>query len=73
MKELSTMEAARAYDTHPNVLNRLILMGRLEARKNGDGHWLISVASLERWNARRVRRSPAPGPVVAVADAGQAA
>jgi hypothetical protein len=56
MAELTTSQAARIYETHPNVLNRLILMGRLSARKNADGHWLISKDSLERWNLNRVRR-----------------
>jgi hypothetical protein len=56
MAELTTSQAVRAYETHPNVLNRLILMGRLTARKNPDGHWLISKESLERWNRNRVRR-----------------
>jgi hypothetical protein len=58
MPELTTAQAVRAYETHPNVLNRLILMGRLTARKNSDGHWLISRESLERWNRQRVRRGP---------------
>jgi hypothetical protein len=59
MGELSTSEAVRVFGTHPNVLNRLILMGRLDARKNpdGSGRWLITRASLDRWNSRRVRRS----------------
>jgi hypothetical protein len=56
MSELTTSQAVRTYETHPNVLNRLILMGRLTARKNADGHWLISKESLERWNRNRVRR-----------------
>lgn len=54
--ELTTSQAARAYQTHPNVLNRLILIGRLVARKNADGHWLINRESLERWNTTRIRR-----------------
>jgi hypothetical protein len=58
MRELTTTQAVRAYDTHPNVINRLILMGRLDARKNSDGRWLISKESLERWNRQRVRRTP---------------
>jgi len=58
MGEMTTTQAVRAYETHPNVLNRLILMGRLEARKNADGRWLISRESLERWNRQRVRRVP---------------
>jgi hypothetical protein len=56
MPEMTTSQAVRAYETHPNVLNRLILTGRLTARKNADGHWLISKESLERWNRNRVRR-----------------
>ena len=56
--ELTTSQAAREYQTHPNVLNRLILTGRLIAHKNVDGHWLISRESLEHWNATRVRRTP---------------
>jgi len=57
MSELTTAQAVRYYDTHPNVLNRLILMGRLKARKNTDGRWLISRESLERWNRKRVRKA----------------
>jgi hypothetical protein len=60
MGELTTAQAVRAYETHPNVLNRLILMGRLEARKNADGRWLISKKSLDRWNRQRVRRASNP-------------
>lgn len=56
MSELTTSQAVRAYETHPNVLNRLILLGRLKARKNADGHWLITRESLERWNLRREQR-----------------
>ena len=33
MSELTTTQAVRAYKTHPNVLIRLILMGRLDARR----------------------------------------
>ncbi len=62
MPELTTSEAVRTYEVHPNVLNRLILMGRLKARKNPDGHWLISKESLERWNRQRVRRARTPEP-----------
>jgi hypothetical protein len=60
MREMTTTQAVRAYETHPNVLNRLILMGRLKAHKNADGRWLISKDSLERWNRQRVRRAPKP-------------
>jgi len=58
MAELTTSQAVRTYETHPNVLNRLILMGRLKARKNADGRWLISKEALERWNRQRTRRAP---------------
>jgi len=54
--ELTTSQAVRAYGVFPNVLHRMILMGRLEARKNTDGRWLINRESLERWNRNRVRR-----------------
>jgi helix-turn-helix protein len=57
MGELTTTQAVRAYETHPNVINRLILMGRLKAHKNADGRWLISKQSLDKWNAKRVRRA----------------
>jgi hypothetical protein len=60
MEEMTTTQAVRAYDAHPNVLIRLILMGRLAARKNGDGRWLISRKSLERWSRTRVRRVRKP-------------
>lgn len=63
MTELSTSQAVRAYETHPNVINRLILLGRLKARKNADGRWLISKKSLERWNRQRRRRAPKAEPV----------
>lgn len=58
MDELTTSQAVRTYETNPNVLNRLILMGRLKAHKNADGHWLIDRESLEHWNRQRVRRAP---------------
>ena len=58
MAEVTTSEAVRTYEVHPNVLNRLILLRRLEARKDENGHWLISKKSLERWNRTRVRRMP---------------
>ena len=56
--ELTTSQAVQTYGVFPNVLHRMILMGRLEARKNADGRWLISKESLERWNSERVRRAP---------------
>jgi hypothetical protein len=60
MSELTTSQAVRAFDVHPNILNRLILMGRLNARKNSDGRWLIERKSLESWSRSRVRRAPKP-------------
>jgi hypothetical protein len=60
--ELTTSQAVRAYKTHPNVLHRLILVGRLIAHKNADGRWLISKESLEHWNRQRVRRARTPEP-----------
>ncbi len=56
--ELTTSQAVQAYGVFPSVLHRMILMGRLQARKDANGHWLISKESLERWNSRRVRRVP---------------
>jgi hypothetical protein len=56
--ELTTSQAVRAYGVFPNVLHRLILMSRLEARKDENGRWLISKESLERWNSKRLRRAP---------------
>ena len=54
--ELTTSQAMQVYKVFPNVLHRMILMGRLKARKNSDGRWLISAESLERWNRERVRK-----------------
>jgi hypothetical protein len=56
--ELTTSQAVQAYGVFPNVLHRMILMGRLKARKNAEGRWLISKESLERWDRKRVRRAP---------------
>lgn len=58
--ELTTSQAVQAYGVFPNVLHRMILMGRLQARKDSDGRWLISKESLERWNNQRVRRARTP-------------
>jgi predicted site-specific integrase-resolvase len=55
--ELTTSQAMQAYKVFPNVLHRMILMGRLKARKNSDGRWLISKESLERWDSQRVRKA----------------
>jgi predicted site-specific integrase-resolvase len=60
--ELTTSEAVQAYGVFPNVLHRMILMGRLQARKDANGRWLISKESLERWDRQRVRRAPKPEP-----------
>ena len=56
--ELTTSEAMQTYKVFPNVLHRMILMGRLEARKNADGRWLISKKSLEHWDRKRRRKAP---------------
>ena len=58
MDELTTSEVVRKFQVHPITVLRLILTGRVEARKNADGRWLISKQSLEKWNAKRVRRTP---------------
>lgn len=58
MSELTTTQASIAFDVHPNVLGKLLLIGRIKARKNADGHWMIPREALERWNASRVRRAP---------------
>ena len=69
MSELTISEAVRVYEVHPNVLSRMILMGRVKGRKNVNGHWLITKDSLEDWNRRRVRRAPKrqEEPVAAIA------
>jgi hypothetical protein len=56
--EITASQAAKKYGVFPHVLYRMILMGRLEAHKDVDGRWRISTQSLERWNSRRVRRTP---------------
>lgn len=56
MPKLTTSQTIHAYEVHPNVLCRLILTGRLAARKNADGLWLISKESPERRGQNRVRR-----------------
>lgn len=55
--EVTASEAAQRYGVFPHVLYRMILMRRLEARKDANGHWLISKDSLDRWNRERVRRT----------------
>jgi hypothetical protein len=54
--EVTTREAVQEYGVFPSVLHRMILMGRLAARKDADGRWLISKRSLEQWDRTRVRR-----------------
>jgi len=56
MATLTTLETVRKYGVHPNVLNRMILMGRVAARKDENGRWMIDKASLEKWNRSRIRR-----------------
>jgi len=63
MATLTTLETVRKYGVHPNVLNRMILMGRVVARKDENGRWMIDKASLEKWNRSRVRRKPKPDQV----------
>lgn len=56
-KELTTSQAVRAYEVHPITVLRLILTGKLEAKKDQNGRWLIRKDSLDRWNRqRRVRK-----------------
>ena len=59
MIELSTSEAARVFDAHPVTLLNLIQQGRLEARKDADGHWRINRKSLEAWNKKRLAKRAA--------------
>jgi hypothetical protein len=56
--ELTVREAVQEYNVYPNVLHRLILVGKLDAHKNGDGKWLIRRASLDRWARTRRRGRP---------------
>jgi predicted site-specific integrase-resolvase len=56
MATLTTLETVRKYGVHPNVLNRVILMGRVAARKDENGRWMINKSSLEKWDRTRVRR-----------------
>lgn len=68
--ELTTSQAVQAYGVFPNVLLRMILMGRLQARKDSNGRWLISKESLEQWDRTRVRRAAKPGQEAIVAGVG---
>jgi hypothetical protein len=56
MPELSTYEAARAFDAHPVTLQRLVAVGKLDGRKDENGHWRLSKTSLESWNRKRLAR-----------------
>ena len=58
MATLTTLETVRKYGIHPNVLNRMLLMGRIAASKDEDGRWMIDKLSLEKWNRTRIRRKP---------------
>ena len=49
-------QAARAYSIHPGVLLRLLVVGRLDGRKNEDGHWRIPQKSIDRYLAKREER-----------------
>jgi len=55
--ELTTSQAVRTYSMHPVTVLRLILTGKLEARKDPNGRWLIRHESLEQWNRQRGRRA----------------
>lgn len=68
--EVTASQASQKYRVFPHVLYRMILMGRLEARKDSNGHWMISQESLERWNCERVRRAPKPEQSTIAASAG---
>jgi excisionase family DNA binding protein len=56
MPELSTYEAARAFDAHPVTLQRLVAVGKLDGHKDENGHWRLSKTSLESWNKKRLAR-----------------
>ena len=53
--ELTTSQAVQRYRVYPNVTHRMILLGRLKARKV-DGRWLITEKSLQEWDKTRERR-----------------
>jgi hypothetical protein len=56
MPELSTYEAARVFDAHPVTLQRLVAVGKLDGRKDENGHWQLSKTSLEIWNKKRLAK-----------------
>ena len=53
---LSVNQAARAYSIHPGVLLRLLVIGRLDGRKNNEGHWRIPRKALEQYAQKRAER-----------------
>ena len=57
MEELTTSQAVKAYGVFPSVIHRMILMGRLDARRDERGFWHITRESLERWDKVRTRRN----------------
>ena len=56
MPELSTYEAARVFDAHPVTLQRLVAVGKLDGRKDKNGHWRLSKTSVESWNKKRLAK-----------------
>ena len=56
--ELTVREVVQGYDVHPSIVNRLLLMRKVNARKDSNGRWLIERKSLESWARNRVRRMP---------------
>ena len=54
---LTSSEAVRTFSMHPATVLRLILTGRVKAKKDLNGRWLIEKKSLERWDRQRVRRA----------------
>ena len=58
MEVMTTSEAVRQFQMHPATVLRLILTQRVSAHKDANGKWLVQRADLERWNSRRVRRTP---------------
>jgi predicted site-specific integrase-resolvase len=53
MAELTTSEAVRIYGIHLATVFRLILAGKVKARKDRNGRWLIRSESLDCWNRQR--------------------
>jgi hypothetical protein len=46
MESLGTIAAAREFSKHPNTILRLIALGKLDARKDGNGKWQIPRSAL---------------------------